>query len=193
MTPERCCLICGTALSGKQLRFCSRKHAMKWHNTRVPWREHKARHRKNAQRKAAYEANPEYWRNKAREYREKHPEYVRLISESAKRKHWTSPWRRVVINAKQRAKKKKLPFDLTFEWAKERWTGFCEISKMPFAPRYGGPSGIFSPSLDRIRASEGYTQQNCRFVLMGVNGLKNDGTDEAMYLVAEAILANRPV
>jgi hypothetical protein len=173
------------------MRFCCQKHAMNWHNSRAPWQERKDRHKKNAERKAAYRADPEFWQNKARAWRENNPEGARLIAQRAKEKYWTSPWKRLVIAAKNRAEKRKLSYDLTFEWAENRWTGFCEISGIPFQPRYGASHGIFSPSIDRIEPSKGYTQDNARFVLMGVNGLKVDGTDAEMYFVAEAITRNK--
>lgn len=116
-----------------------------------------------------------------------------MHAQKAKEKYWTNPWCKLVIAAKGRAAKRGLPYDLTFEWAEGRWTGFCEVSGIPFQPRYGANHGIFSPSIDRIESSKGYTQDNVRFVLMGVNGLKIDGTDAEMYFVAEAIAKNKPV
>ena len=177
-------------LVGNQLRFCSRQHGNTWHNHQGHWKERKDRFSRNAKKRAAYKANPEYWRNRQKAWREANPEQSRLIYERQKAKHPLSPWRRMVIAAKQRATAKAMPFDLTFEWASKRWTGFCELTNLPFVvTRENGATAIFSPSLDRIIPVLGYVQTNCRFVLLGINGLKNDGTDEAMYLVAEALLA----
>jgi hypothetical protein len=161
---------------------------MKWHNSRAPWAERKDRHRKNAARKAAYRTDPEFWRNKTRKWREDHPEQAKFFAQKTKERYWASPWRKAVIAAKGRAAKKRVAFDLTVEWAQERWTGFCELTGIPFQPRFDAPSGIFSPSLDRIVPEKGYTQANCRFVLMGINGLKRDGTDEEMYLVVKSLI-----
>ena len=179
------CIVCNAPLSGKQKRFCSQKHAMDWHNSKAPWRELQARYRKNAKQKAERRANPEFWRNRQKAYREAHPEYVKAVAVQTAKRHEASPWRRCVIGAKQRAKIKNHPFDLTFEWAESRWTGFCELTNIPFGP------GPFAPSLDRIIPELGYVQTNCRFVLLGINGLKNIGSDDAMYLIAEALLAHR--
>lgn len=192
LTEPRTCLTCSEPLPANRTKFCCHQHAMKWHNSRAPWHERKDRHRKNALRKAAYQADPEFWRNKAREWREANPERAQFFATRAKEKHWANPWVKLVKGAIRRAKKRGLPFDLTEEWGKERWTGFCEVTKIPFAPRKGAPSSIFSPSVDRIVPTKGYTKDNCRFVLLGVNGLKHDGTDEAMYFVAEALMANKP-
>lgn len=193
MNTELRCLTCDTPLPPERKKFCCHKHAMKWHNSRSPWRERKDRHRKNAARKAAYRADPEFWRNKARAWREANPEGARMIALRAKERYWADPWIKLIIAAKGRAKARRLPFDLTPEWGQQRWTGFCELTKIPFSPRRDSSSSIFSPSIDRIEPAKGYTQNNCRFVLLGVNGLKHDGTDEAMYFVAAALLSNRAV
>lgn len=101
-----------------------------------------------------------------------------------------SPWISLIATVKTRAKQKGLAFDLTEEWAKSRWTGQCEISALPFVlgQRGNGPKRM-SPSIDRIVPSLGYVQTNCRFVLHAVNALKQDGTDEEMLSIAEAIVS----
>jgi len=192
MPAELICLVCSTPLTGAQTKFCCHRHAMKWHNSRSPWQERKDRHKKNAERKAAYRADPEFWRNKTRKWREDNPEKAALFALKSKEQYWAKPWRKLIIAAKGRAAIKNLPFDLTFEWGETRWTGFCEVSKLPFSPRENSLFGAFSPSIDRIDAAKGYTQNNCRFVLMAVNGLKHTGTDATMYLIAEAIVAHKP-
>lgn len=126
-------------------------------------------------------------------WREQNPEKAALFAKEQLEKYWANPWRRLITAAKGRAKERSLPFDLTFEWGEKRWTGFCEVTGIPFQPRRGAAHGIFSPSIDRIIPSNGYTVDNSRFVLMGVNGLKIDGTDAEMYFVAEAIIKNRPL
>lgn len=192
MPSELCCLTCTAPLTGKRTKFCRHKCAMKWHNSQAPWRERKDRHKRNAARKAEYRADPEFWKNKARAWRAANPERAAFFANQSKEKYWANPWKRSIIAAKGRAIKFELPFDLTFEWGESRWTGFCELTKIPFAPRYGAPSSIFSPSIDRIIPSAGYVQENCRFVLLGVNGLKHDGDDAAMYFVAAELLLHKP-
>jgi endogenous inhibitor of DNA gyrase (YacG/DUF329 family) len=102
-----------------------------------------------------------------------------------------TPWRTLLMGAKSRAKEKVLPFDLTEEWAADRWTGRCEITGIAFivgAPRKSPRS--FWPSIDRIEAELGYTQDNCRFILHAVNALKGDGTMDDMRKVVDAIVCN---
>jgi hypothetical protein len=187
---SRNCLSCGAPLPPNRPKFCSHKHAMDWHNSRQDWMERRDRGKRNAIKKARYEADPEFWRNKAKAWREANPDAARLIAEQAKHRYWEKPWIKMIIAAKGRAAKRGLAFDLTHEWGEKRWTGFCELTGLPFAPRYEANSSIFSPSLDKIIPARGYIQTNCRFVLFGVNNLKHDGTDEEMYLVAKALISN---
>lgn len=100
----------------------------------------------------------------------------------------SSPWWKFVNSARERAKKKKVPFELTNAWAKERWTGRCEITGIEFKSSATQGPKFFSASIDRIIPEKGYTEENCRFVLWAVNALKHDGTDEDMIRVALAIV-----
>jgi hypothetical protein len=186
------CLTCGTALSGKRTKFCCQKHAMKWHNDRQDWFARNDREAHNARKLTKYRANPAKGAENAQRWRDAHPEQYRAIAERAKERYWQSPWRKLVVAARGRAKEKKLPCDIDFEWAEARWTGFCEVSGLPFVLSIHSPHRMFSPSIDQIEPKKGYTKTNSRFVLLAVNGMKHDGTDEAMYFVAEAILSNRP-
>lgn len=84
---------------------------------------------------------------------------------------------------------RNLPFTLTDEWARKRWTGRCELTGIPFVVA-GTHGKFFSPSLDRIDPKKGYVDDNCRFILFAVNTLKGVGTDEDMMLVARELIAN---
>lgn len=48
-----------------------------------------------------------------------------------------------------------------------------------------------SPTVDRIDNDLGYTKENTRFVIWGVNALRGTGDDDVMYLIAEAITISR--
>lgn len=97
------------------------------------------------------------------------------------------PWKALIVAARSRAKVKDYHSNLTFAWGKARWTGHCELTGLPFLtkPSHSSP---FCASLDRIEPAKGYTQDNCRFVLMGVNGLKRGGTDAEMLRIAIALV-----
>ena len=70
----------------------------------------------------------------------------------------------LVRDAKRRAAKRGLEFTLTKEWALETYTGHCAITGIKFLDyrdRNGG--GPYSPSIDRIDNTKGYTESNCRW------------------------------
>ena len=98
------------------------------------------------------------------------------------------PWPYLIKYAKDRANAKRISFDLTNEWAESRWTGKCEVSGLRFIPNVGGGKATpFSPSIDRLDPEKGYTQENCRFVIFGVNALKGTGTEKDLLDIARAI------
>lgn len=105
-----------------------------------------------------------------------------------------TPWQKLLSSARERAKRKGVPYDLTTEWAQAEWTGRCALTNIPFrlGEQEPGPK-FFSPSIDRIVPSLGYVIGNCRFVLWAVNAMKYDGTDADIYVIAEALLSNRHV
>lgn len=196
------CLLpgCGEQLSPPKTKFCCRKHAQKFHNDErdLPL-EQQREYSKN--RRAA---NPEAARERARIYYAKNKErmaarqnaYYHANKERCKainrRVHERYPFHALLRTAKSRATEKFLQFDLTWEWAKDVWTGKCAITDLPFVKGDGAGPSPYSPSIDRVLASKGYTKDNSRFVLMAVNGLKGRGTDADMYAIARAIVASEP-
>jgi hypothetical protein len=107
-----------------------------------------------------------------------------------------TPYSLIIQGAKWRAKKKGIDYDLTPEWARNKWTGKCELTGIAFRIEYGrsGKGGKpRSPSLDRIDNTKGYTQDNCRFILQAVNMLKSTGTEDEMNEIVSALCRNRNV
>jgi hypothetical protein len=110
-----------------------------------------------------------------------------------KRYHQTRawlPWLNSLNNSRARAKKRGISFTLTKEWALARWTGRCEVTGIEFVLSDARNPYLFSPSIDRIIPSLGYTESNSRFVIHAVNALKGAGTDDDMVLIAAAIVRN---
>jgi hypothetical protein len=92
----------------------------------------------------------------------------------------------LIRGAKHRAIKRGYEFDLTLAWARDRWTGKCEMTGLPFD--WSKPMlHAFSPSLDRIDSGAGYTQRNCRFILQAVNAFKGSSSDGEMLRIARAL------
>lgn len=154
----------------------------------------KFREKRNAENKADYYANRDKYIALRKANAQANPEREKA---SHARNHFamrmTKPHWYMLYHARERAKKKNVPFTLTQEWADSVWTGRCAVTGIEFSLglRGRGPK-VFSPSLDRIIPSLGYTPENCRFVLWAVNALKHDGTDADMIMVAKAIAARYP-
>jgi len=166
------CGVCGTSFQPKMKsqRYCSRLcYKRSW--------AHNHPGKQNAKSLSRRRTQPEW-------YRENEPKYyhtyrAKLLS--------SRPWKYLLISRRSEARLKNIAFDLTDEWAQQRWTGHCEITGLAF--RVNGKRGPFpfSPSLDRIDPSQGYLQTNCRFILWGCNAMKGVGTDADMFTIAQAI------
>jgi len=138
-----------------------------------------------AQERERYAANRDKFLAKDREYRASRPGWS---AKQALRWRGENPERYAVSVAKTRAKKRGTEFNLTNDWARARWTGRCELTGCEFVFSVGRPSP-YSPSVDRIDATKGYTQDNCRFILWALNGFKGTGSDETMLTIARALVA----
>ena len=90
----------------------------------------------------------------------------------------------------KRCRRKNLAFDLDVQWLAERLrNGQCELTGLPFnmsvATRRPTP---YTPSIDRIIPSNGYTKSNCRVVLHAVNlSMGNWGLD-VLLEISQALL-----
>lgn len=126
---------------------------------------------RNYQRKKEWiKRNPSHWASLVRERNLKEP-FIKLVSKS-----------------RTRARESGIENDLTISWARDRWTGACEITGIKFRRAVNGKQNSFSPSIDRIDSSKGYTQTNCRFILCALNRFKGDDTDDVMYLIARILV-----
>ena len=90
-------------------------------------------------------------------------------------------------DAKQRSKKRGIPFDLDVTWLVDqvkRQNYRCKRSGMPLqltCPDTGTTGNAFAPSLDRRDNSLGYTKDNVDVVCYMYNTAKNRFTDEDLY------------
>jgi hypothetical protein len=126
-------------------------------------KEREARHKVNS---------PLSSKEKGKRWRQRHPEF--------------QLWR----GARERANKKGIEFTLTREWVLKRLaTGVCEATGIRFnSETFIGRCGPYSPSIDRIDSSKGYTPDNCRMICWALNmGLSEWG--EEVYLdIAKAFI-----
>ncbi len=113
---------------------------------------------------------------------------LRMKKEAAGHKYKLS---QLLARAKMRAGKNNREVTITQKWLIERYTGRCEITGIPFV--FSSTVSPYSISLDRINSKLGYTPENTRLVLWGVNALRGVSEDDvAMYHIAKAILDNTP-
>ena len=111
--------------------------------------------------------------------------YCKACRKAAERKR---PFSKVVRNAKSRALKVDVPFELTEQYLESIWTGVCPV----FQVRMDLPSHREShkrtpatPSLDRLVPDKGYVPGNVLWISLRANQMKNDGTSDDLFRVAE--------
>ncbi len=134
-----------------------------------------------AQKREYYRAN-----------REARLAYQREYEEKTLRTSLVHTLRRILSNAKTRARLKNLDCDLTNEWVLERvrandWR--CEKTGISFtcSKRTRNP---WKPSIDRIDSSQGYTTDNVQIVCMVYNNAKNTFTDDEIRHFAQELVNN---
>ena len=96
---------------------------------------------------------------------------------------------RVWKEAKRRAKRQQIPFDLEFQDMPEV-PKFCPILGIELKLEKDVPTD-YSPSIDRIIPELGYVKDNVKIISYRANRIKNNGTAEEHIKVAEYIIRNR--
>lgn len=100
-----------------------------------------------------------FYRQKYRDYRVKVPE------------------RNLLYAAKDRSKKKNLPFDLTLEDIKI--PDVCPVLGIPIIKvDFQNPRSDNAPSIDRFDNTKGYTKDNVNIISLRANKIKNHGSIE---------------
>ena len=107
------------------------------------------------------------------------------VRKTIKELHLNSFWH----SAKSRAKRDSVPFSITQEYLKSIVTDECPIFHTPFE---WGPSGLGwgkfkpnGPQLDRIEPQLGYIEGNVAFISHRANRLKDNGTMQDHYDIAD--------
>ena len=98
------------------------------------------------------------------------------------------------LNAKERAVRKNIPFDITREDLMRLWKcqkGKCAISGICMTYEVDKGRIFTNISVDQINPSGGYTPNNIQLVCMGVNQMKSDMSMNELYTFCEEILNNR--
>lgn len=101
--------------------------------------------------------------------------------------------RYVLARTKHKAKKEGKTFNLDLAWIKQELAkGKCSVTNMPlvkptYRPGKRGSQGAWSPSIDRIDNSKGYTKSNCRIVVWMYNLAKNNYGDRDIVKMSIAL------
>ena len=153
-------------------------------------KEYQRKYRKNhkdqikKQRRNWYQEHKVQKKEYQRKYSENHKDQIKKYKEKHKdqaneykRKHYKTIKGRAA-KLWHRAKFRKKPnFQITKKWVKKKLEkGFCEVTGIEFSydkpkPYYNANS--FSPSLDRLDCSKGYTYKNTRVVVWSYNAAKS--------------------
>lgn len=133
-------------------------------------------------------------RNKARAaaaLRRYHRPDVRA-AEAERMRLWRlrEPAAALLRGVRARAIRDEIPFNLTVEWAKNRYTGYCELTGLKFEPGEGKINSR-SPSIDRVNPIEGYVIGNCRFICSAINSFRGSHADNEMYFLATKLIEKR--
>ena len=103
----------------------------------------------------------------------------------------------LLCSAKIRAKKLKLPFELDAEWLQDQYdkqNKCCLLTgiELVFETNFGCKKGPhpFSPSLDRINPTEGYTKENTRLVCTLINMAMNKYGEQTFVEMATAYFSH---
>lgn len=94
-------------------------------------------------------------------------------------------------HAKYRAKKNNIPFDLDFDYLLSIAGDECPVFKTPFVWESSGlglgKTHEGTPQLDRVIPELGYIKGNVAFLSGRANRMKNDGTMQDHYDIADWI------
>lgn len=98
---------------------------------------------------------------------------------------------KLLASAKHRAQAKGREFDLDLDWVKDNLseekcqaTGVSFVYEVPNEQRHGD----FSPSVDRVDNTRGYTKDNCQIVCLMYNRAKSEGTLDNVLMMAKEMV-----
>lgn len=104
----------------------------------------------------------------------------------------------IFSGARARSEKSGTPFDITLDWLLAKWDasgGRCEVTGISLTTQINAQGerffSPFNPSLDQIKAGQGYTESNTRIVCVMVNLALNKFGDEAFDTMCEAYMAQK--
>lgn len=111
-------------------------------------------------------------------------------AEWRKERYYRNPSRTIWIEARHRAKKAGLPFNIEPEDCVI--PEICPVLGIKMSPKGRGHMDDGTPTLDKIIQSQGYVKGNVRVISWKANRLKSDCDDPAIFeLIAKYIAEHR--
>jgi hypothetical protein len=174
---------------------------------RTRCREFNRRHKEQIRLRRMTEEYKVADRARQKKYRLKKPEVRAAINRRFRINHpdasdeATKRWRRtprgqtftLLTGARKRARQFGVEFSLTYEdLLPILQKGRCQRTGIIFSPGYGmglGGNHPFTPSLDRIDRSRGYSKDNVQIVVWIYNRAKGVDSDADVLRMAEALIA----
>ena len=157
----------------------------------------KSQYLKEWKEKKAIE-DPDYFKGagkkaaqKRKEFLQNNPEIAREVSnralENRKKSRKIDPRTQLLADARKRAKRKGMEYDLTKEDLVVPET--CPVLGLILEVGEGKRQPN-SPSIDRIDNSKGYVRGNVAIISLRANALKNDGTIEELKAIVKYMEEN---
>lgn len=153
-------------------------------------------HRANKHKDQCRQCSLDYERELQARDRERFSEMRRKQDRARTERNQPEYWsRKLLSNARQRARKGDLPFELDREWIEVKLRrNRCEVTGLPFTFIAGQGKGAnrenaFGPSIDKIDPEGGYTRDNCRVVVNIYNTARGSAEDEALTRLCRAVLS----
>lgn len=125
--------------------------------------------------------NAERARAESRRWREANREHHQALNRES---YYRSMQRRLFENAKKRASKQGIPFDITIDDIIV--PDVCPVFKVPFV--WGEGINDYSPSLDKIRPELGYVPGNIKVICNMANRIKSNANSDQVKQVLEYLL-----
>lgn len=120
-------------------------------------------------------------------------------TQNTKRQKFADPLHTYVASlidlAKQRAKRKRVPFNLTYAHIPQLAASrLCPVTGLPYVlgvAKDGNRPHPLAPSIDRREAHKGYVADNVRLTSWWANSARNSMSDEQFGVMVEAAFRTR--
>lgn len=147
------------------------------------WRN-KNKEREALRQREYIEANRERINERNRQYRINNPEKARLYNKKANAKRPIEYF--LLEGCRYRAKKYGLDFNLTLDdIVIPEICPVLSLKLMKLKPNDEGYNRDYSPSVDRIDNSKGYTKDNIQIISFRANRIKSDASPDELKLIYE--------